>query len=196
MSSISNQASAHSFCQESVSLVCSSAHLQLTNQEIGKSIYFFLRSWKEKKGKEDKTTDQNSIKQNWIVRQRELLKKFQKVSRHLCFSVSSGKLYEPEMKKHPSIKVSPKPTVFLETRALWFWMVTEQELNRQNTNVHWIFPPFANKPENRITLLHFPFHDVQAHARQAAIACSTPLRTALVTVLKEARKVHSSGKVW
>lgn len=51
MSSISNQASAHSFCQESVSLVCSSAHLQLTNQEIGKSIYFFLRSWKEKKRK-------------------------------------------------------------------------------------------------------------------------------------------------
>lgn len=78
MSSISNQASAHSFCQESVSLVCSSAHLQLTNQEIGKSIYFFLRSWKEKKGKEDKTTDQNSIKQNWIVRQRELLKKVSK----------------------------------------------------------------------------------------------------------------------
>lgn len=156
MSSVSNQASAHRFCQESVLSVCSSAFLRLTNQEIKKS-RIFLRSWK-KKGKEEKSTGQNLIKQNLTARQRELEKEFQKVSSHLCFLVSSGKLYEPEVKKHPSINVSPKPTVFfMETWALRFWMATQQELNKQiQTSTGYSHPLQTNQRTEQACCISLP----------------------------------------
>ena len=66
-----------------------------------------------------------------------------------------------------------------------------------NINLHWIFPPFANKLENSTALLRFPSHDVQAHSEDRQLQPAALLgRTALARLRKEGMKDHSKGEVW
>lgn len=94
-----------------------------------------------------------------------------------------------------SIKISPKPTDFFTWRHGHYVLNCDKAGTEQaNTNLHWIFPPFANKGENSTVLLRFASRDVQARSPDRQLQpAALPGRTALVRLRKGGRKDHSNG---